>query len=46
MSKYQRLQLFFQQVEFNRSTLTKLIASVITLDGKNWGMSHFLLKLG
>ena len=46
MSKYRRLQLFFQQVEFNQSTLAKLIVTVIVLDGKNWGMSHFLLKLG
>ena len=34
MSKYRRLQLFFQQVALNQGTLAKLIVSVIALDGK------------
>jgi hypothetical protein len=34
MSKYRRLQSFFQQVEFNQGTLAKLIVSVLALDGK------------
>ena len=34
MSKYRRLQLFFQQVEFNQGALAKLIVSAVSLDGK------------
>ena len=34
MSKYRRLQLFFQQVEFNQGALAKLIVSALSLDGK------------
>ena len=34
MSKYRRLQLFFQQVAFNQGTLAKLIAAALALEGK------------
>ena len=34
MSKYWRLQLFFQQVAFNQGTLAKLIAAALALEGK------------
>ena len=45
MSKYRRLQLFFQQVAFNQGTLAKLIVSVIALARQGNTANHLVVAV-